>query len=51
MRRILIRAVVPGVLLAFASSLTPASAVSAHLAYRARGTIWITDRQNDRVAV
>jgi DNA-binding beta-propeller fold protein YncE len=51
MRRHIIRAVLPGLLLALASPTTPAVALSAQPTDGARGTIWITDRQNDRVAV
>ena len=51
MRRHIIRAVLPGLLLALASPTTPAAALLAQPTDGARGTIWITDRQNDRVAV
>jgi hypothetical protein len=51
MRRHIIRAVLPGLLLALASPTTPAVALSAQPTDGARGTIWITDRQNDRVAI
>jgi DNA-binding beta-propeller fold protein YncE len=50
MRRNINRAVLPGLLLALASSMTPAAATSGQPDH-GRGTIWITDRQNDRVAV
>jgi DNA-binding beta-propeller fold protein YncE len=51
MRRLISLAVLPGLLLGVASAMPSAAALSAKPTDGAHGTIWITDRQNDRVAV